>query len=254
MIGPTAERLVRMGAKYGPMLRYDYQMVRLVSPMLLHSGLIQLVVNLYYQLRLGLYLEPRWGWATFCCVYFVSGAAGILFSCVVEPNSVAVASSYGTLGVVSAWIAQLNMTWESLEGWQKKMNAAVCSAVVLICFLQGIGHTYIDISGNLGAFLMGLLLGYVFFAPNKVAQWDHFLARAISIGGTLLVLFIFFVLLTLFYSVSSVDPAPTDMSQFEYSVSEASPLSGLTSEFLNEANSYYSQWSSSALDPLPGGD
>lgn len=218
MIGPTGTALVRIGAKYGPLMRYKYQLWRLITPMFLHAGIIQLSINLFYQLRMGLYLEPRWGWTKFAVVYFTSGFCGIISSCVVRPNTVSVAASFSLMGVMAAWFAQIHMTWKSLEGWQKKMNLSICLVVILITFLEGAGPSYVDSIGHLGGLIMGLFLGYVFFIWKSVMRKDILISRGISSVGFLLILLFTFIMLSLFYSIVEVDPVPIiESSSEEYS-------------------------------------
>mmetsp|Transcript_1316 Transcript_1316/g.1688 ORF Transcript_1316/g.1688 Transcript_1316/m.1688 type:complete len:408 (-) Transcript_1316:53-1276(-) len=237
MIGPPGETLVRMGAKYGPLIRYRFELWRILSPIFLHAGLIQLTVNVFYQLRMGLYLEPRWGWARFMTIYFGSGSAGLALCCVTNSNTVSVAASFSMIGIMAAWFAQLHMTWETLEGWQKKMNLSVCLVVTLITLGEGIGPSYVDSAGHLGGLLMGLALGYLFFGwTSALSHEDRLLSRLIPLAGALFVLLYFFVMLGLFFTIVKVDPLPE-------SVDEVSPIDPQSSNFTVGSSMYESSTS-----------
>lgn len=47
--------------KIGYAIKEDNEIYRYVTPIFLHSGFLQLFINLFAQLRMGLYLERRWG-------------------------------------------------------------------------------------------------------------------------------------------------------------------------------------------------
>jgi membrane associated rhomboid family serine protease len=53
MLGPWPSALVIQGAKVTALVVYRGQWWRLLTPLLLHAGLIHLVVNLGIQLRIG---------------------------------------------------------------------------------------------------------------------------------------------------------------------------------------------------------
>ena len=51
LLGPTTESLVTLGAKDPGEMRYNYEVWRYITPIFLHAGVIQLVVNIFGQLR-----------------------------------------------------------------------------------------------------------------------------------------------------------------------------------------------------------
>lgn len=238
MIGPPGDSLIRMGAKYGPLIRYNYEFWRLISPIFLHSGLIQIIINLFFQLRMGLYLEPRWGWSKFVLIYIISGSSGIAIALVMNSNSVSVAASFSMIGIMGAWFAQLHMTWETLEGWQKKMNLSFCLVVILITICEGIGPSFIDSAGHIGGLLMGLALGYLHYGwQNASTREDNLLSRLILFAGVIFILLYYFVMLGLFFTIINVAPLPlvpdTEITNnsFNSTSIEISSLNFTTSSF-----------------------
>lgn len=73
----------------------NYQLWRLVTPIMLHAGLIHLATNLLMQLRLGLFLEIQWGTKTWLPIYFGSGIFASLWSMVLKADSIGVGASGG---------------------------------------------------------------------------------------------------------------------------------------------------------------
>jgi membrane associated rhomboid family serine protease len=78
-------------------------------------------LNLLAQLRIGLYLEHKWGWMRLVTIYFTAGiggkkfhaghfvilAAGSLTSLVLRPNVVSVGASAALLGLIGAYLAEV---------------------------------------------------------------------------------------------------------------------------------------------------
>ena len=86
---------IQLGAKITCKILVNGQFWRFLTPMYLHAGVrlteapcsdplhsptraqvLHLLFNLYGQLRIGLYLENRWGWIKLTFVYFTSGLGG----------------------------------------------------------------------------------------------------------------------------------------------------------------------------------
>lgn len=67
---------VRMRVEPCVALRIDQLCIavrRLVTPILLHAGILHLLGNMFFQLRFGFVMELRWGIARFAGLYFLTG-------------------------------------------------------------------------------------------------------------------------------------------------------------------------------------
>jgi len=137
MIGPNSSTLIRMGAKNPYMMRYKAHIERFFSPIFLHSGIIHILVNLTIQLRMGLYLERRWGSIKFTCTYVGSGMVGIMMGCVLQPGTISVAASACVMGLIGAYLAQLTITWHKFDPFQLKVALFQCIFVLVVTTLEG---------------------------------------------------------------------------------------------------------------------
>jgi len=205
LLGPTGDALVELGAKQGPLMRYDYEIWRYFTPIFLHAGIIELVINIFGQMRMGLYLERKWKWYIFVCIYVLSGIGGIALSCDAQPNIISVAASASFMGVMGAYCAEIQLTWFKMEGWQKRMNLSVCLSFIIITFLEGLGHNYVDSFAHLGGLAIGLIQGYSLFGLQYARRWNPRKARAIPGIGIICLLAYFIITVSLFYTIVPVN-------------------------------------------------
>jgi rhomboid protease GluP len=105
---PRTDVLDDFGAKEAEKMQ-EGQVWRWITPMLLHANLTHLVVryiqyNMIMQLILGFRLEPTVGvWRTIV-VYVGSGIGGILFACLVAPETLSVGASTAIFGLTTAMV------------------------------------------------------------------------------------------------------------------------------------------------------
>ena len=52
-LGPPTGALIDMGAKYGPLVKYKYQVWRLITPIFLHGSIFHIFFNLFIQFLIG---------------------------------------------------------------------------------------------------------------------------------------------------------------------------------------------------------
>ena len=100
MLGPPACTLVELGAKYSPLLVHHYEVFRLLTPVILHAGLIHIALNLFAQLTIGVPMEWQFGTAVVAAVYVVGGFGGALLSSAAGLSSVGVGASGAILALV----------------------------------------------------------------------------------------------------------------------------------------------------------
>lgn len=212
LLGPTGDALVSMGAKDAYLIKESLQVWRYVTPCFLHAGIIQLAFNLFAQLRMGLYLERTWGWYRFTVMYFVSGTAGMCLSSCLQPNSISVAASASLMGVMGGYLAQLNVTWQKLEGWQKKMHLSMCVTIIMTTFIIGVGPNYVDSTAHIGGLIVGMVMGYGAFGKEKARDNKRRRRLLQVVSWTVVLLFFAAAILVLFVIIPVTDPEATSGS------------------------------------------
>ena len=152
-LGPWLDTLDFMGAKNAvkvvmgdpvgsvPMQGLQFtgaQPWRLVTCIFLHGGLLHIAVNFSMQLRLGLLAEFVWGKWRYLPVYFGSGVASSLWSCIISPGNISVGASGALMGVLGAWATFLVCHWgHGTEQEQVRELAALfyCTPLYSLFFL-----------------------------------------------------------------------------------------------------------------------
>jgi membrane associated rhomboid family serine protease len=203
--GPYPYFLNVLGAKNAARILVEGEWWRLVSPLLLHSSVGHLVVNLIIQARLVVSLEQRWGHCRWLVVYICAGAYSTLASCVYFPDSLSVGSSGAICGVLGAGLLYMFVTWRQTE-LQDVMdrNVEICSFVVTIVAIGILSVLPMaDFAAHAGGFVIGLLLAMVLFAECLEKENTKIADRIRSVGCFLLATL---VSLTLAYFVWKVEP------------------------------------------------
>jgi membrane associated rhomboid family serine protease len=129
---PTVNSLDTFGAKNPERMIEDYELWRWVTPMFLHADLMHLTFNLIMQVILGFRLEPTVGpWITIV-IYVGSAIGGVLFSCLVSPDTLSVGASTAIFGLISSMIAWIIFNWSSLENDMYRTVTIIWLIVILV--------------------------------------------------------------------------------------------------------------------------
>lgn len=105
MIGPSAETLLRLGAKESYRIVQEEEIWRLVSPMVLHAGLIHYVLNMFALWYVGTAIESIHGHFQAATAFVVPAIGGIILSAIFLPQYITVGASGGIFGLIGACIS-----------------------------------------------------------------------------------------------------------------------------------------------------
>lgn len=147
--------LVRLGAKFGPLIVYRGEWWRLVTAMFLHAGIFHIGMNLWCLFDLGPMVEALFGSAKFIVLYLVTGVAGFLLSLYWRPGVVSIGASGAILGLVGILIG---LSFH--HGGVGKAYRGQLWRWVIYIFIFGLFFA-IDNAAHLGGLVTGLVLGYV---------------------------------------------------------------------------------------------
>mmetsp|Transcript_12478 Transcript_12478/g.12542 ORF Transcript_12478/g.12542 Transcript_12478/m.12542 type:complete len:156 (-) Transcript_12478:36-503(-) len=151
------------------------------------------------QVILGFRLEPTVGWWRTAIVYVGSGIGGVIFSCLVAPDDLAVGASTAIFGITAAMIMWIIMNWSSLED-DLYRTVTLIWLIILLMFniLLGFTSSLIDNWGHIGGAITGLVLGFVVFEfIDPPTQTDKYF----KIAGYVFLGFYYIGGLVLFYTV-----------------------------------------------------
>lgn len=105
MIGPSAETLLRLGAKDSYLIVHDSQIWRLASPMVLHAGLIHYILNMFALWYVGKAIELIHGHFQAIVQFVVPAIGGTILSAIFLPEYITVGASGGIFGLIGACIS-----------------------------------------------------------------------------------------------------------------------------------------------------
>lgn len=121
MIGPSAETLLKMGAKQTSLIVNQGEWYRLFSPMLLHAGLIHYLLNMMALWFIGKAVEQCHGFAAAAILFIIPAVGGTILSALFLPEYISVGASGGIFGLIGACVADILINWRLL--FSKHVNS-----------------------------------------------------------------------------------------------------------------------------------
>jgi membrane associated rhomboid family serine protease len=176
--GPSAATLQYMGAKYGPAI-YTGQIWRIVTPILLHAGLSHLLLNLFFQLRLGFSMEQQWGAMAYIHIYVLGGIGASLFSCVCAPAVISVGASGALFALLGAQLSYLTIHRHSIINAMDQARAVLIVIVINLFFgMSPIGTSArIDNYAHVGGVITGCFAGVGIISNDQSSTMTRNAAR-----------------------------------------------------------------------------
>ena len=173
MIGPYPDALSEWGVKNTVLIIDDNEWWRLLTPILLHAGIIHLACNVMVQLDTGAFFEREWGSSNWLIIYLVSAVGSSCLSVVAMPDAISVGSSGAVMGLFGGKAAEVICRFFETEtsdqdriGHQvrKEQCAGVTCSVIVVLLFSFI--PYVDWAAHLGGLLAGFCVGMIVFAVD----------------------------------------------------------------------------------------
>jgi len=171
MIGPYPDALDYWGGKNAYKILNEGEYYRLLTPILLHAGVLHLVGNVAVQLDQGAFYEKEWGSVVWLIIYISSAIGSSILSCCFMPDNVSVGSSGAVMGLFGAKLAEVFCrACESDKSQQGKVGHFVrkeqftesMCAVTLVMLFSFV--PFVDWAAHLGGVLAGFCAGMVCFS------------------------------------------------------------------------------------------
>ena len=144
MFGPYPDALSEWGGKNSILIVEDGEWWRLMTPILLHAGVIHLFCNVAVQLELGVFFEREWGSMTWLIIYLTSALGSSVLSVITMPDAVSVGSSGAVMGLFGGKISEVvcrccekDDTAQDKVAHQVRKEQCIgvsCSVVVVLAF------------------------------------------------------------------------------------------------------------------------
>lgn len=186
MVGPFPDAFSEWGGKNAYLMIDQKQYYRIITPVFLNVGVVQLLVNVFCQLETCAYFEREWGSDIWLVIYLVSGMGAVASSCVESPDTIGVCSSGAVMGLFGAKIAQA-ITYaifdleHHADGVQLDQLGGVLCSTAIVSAVSCV--TYIDLSSHIGGLLVGFLLGILIFSQPIASMCARFFWACVGLGG-----------------------------------------------------------------------
>uniref|UniRef100_A0A7S2N158 rhomboid protease n=1 Tax=Helicotheca tamesis TaxID=374047 RepID=A0A7S2N158_9STRA len=206
MIGPYPDVLSEWGGRNTYMIVERLQIWRLITPCVLHTGVIHLLCNVAVQLETAAFFEREWGslrWG----VLYLSGVFGCnMAGCLLSPDQISVGSSGALMGIFGAKLAEV----ATMSLFQTKLRRGELGNLVrleqvggVMCAVLVVGLftliPFVDLSGHFGGLCGGFVSGVVLFSGRLRSLFLKFFW---SLAG--IVLFVFGCIYSLIYLFQNV--------------------------------------------------
>ena len=114
MIGPSAETLIRMGAKDTYLIVHENEAWRIISSCILHAGLVHYFVNTLALWFVGKAIEMSHGIVAAAILFIIPAIGGTILSAIFLPEYITVGASGGIFGLIGACLSDIIMNWKLL--------------------------------------------------------------------------------------------------------------------------------------------
>ncbi|KAJ3552255.1 hypothetical protein NM688_g4246 [Phlebia brevispora] len=173
------------------------QWFRFITPVFLHAGIIHILLNMLAQCTASAEVEREMGSGGFLILYLAAGIFGNVlggnFALVASPSVGASGAIFGTVAV--AWI-DLFAHWKYQYRPVRKLLWMIVEFVIGIA----VGYIpYVDNFAHIGGFLMGLLVGMVFYPIISTTKRHKVIVWTCRIAAIPLAVVLYVVLLRNFY-------------------------------------------------------
>jgi membrane associated rhomboid family serine protease len=144
MIGPSAQTLIRMGAKDTKLIVEENEGWRLLTSTVLHAGLVHYFINVLALWFVGAAIESSHGWVAAMIIFTLSAVGGTILSAIFLPEYITVGASGGIFGFIGACLADILLNWKLLfcdfvtENGKKHRHAMVVVALFFDIVLNSI--------------------------------------------------------------------------------------------------------------------
>mmetsp|Transcript_10906 Transcript_10906/g.40665 ORF Transcript_10906/g.40665 Transcript_10906/m.40665 type:complete len:358 (-) Transcript_10906:2353-3426(-) len=198
-LGPPTKTLYDMGAKSAFLIKNGH-VYRFFTPILLHGGIFHFLFNIAAQLILVMSWERHWTIFRVFPLYWISGFAGNLLSCVLLPSNVSVGASGALLGVIGGKLGRTISLWNKLP-LQLKIGNLVFVFIVVVCTFLFTFSRNVDWAAHLGGLFVGFFFSLCLWVNHIKTKWLRVLL--VGIGSSVTIVY-FVTLLLVFYLVVPV--------------------------------------------------
>lgn len=179
-VGNTVtEALAFYSPRLFPSLSGVFEPWRLVTPLLVHSGLMHLAFNMLALYVIGRSLERMLGWWRFLVLYLLAGIGGSAAVALIDPLSFVVGASGAIFGLFGALVVIGRRSGANMTG-----ILVILGINLVIGFLPGFNISW---QAHIGGAIVGAAIAAIYHATRKPKQ---FWMQLLGLAGLLAVLLV----------------------------------------------------------------
>jgi membrane associated rhomboid family serine protease len=114
LLGPSPRVLLDLGALQGRFMIENRQWWRLITPMVLHAGIVHLLLNMAVMVLIGRTIERNHGFLHTSSLFVASAIGGNMLSALMQPGFILVGASGGIFGLMGLCVADIVLNWRLL--------------------------------------------------------------------------------------------------------------------------------------------
>lgn len=173
------------------------QSFRFITPMFLHTGVLDLIFIMIMQVRFGFEVESQLGSIRVAIVYLISGISGNVLAAILNPLGASVGASCALYGMLALLYLDLLQNWPLLVyPWR---NLSFITAVMLVMLCIGL-LPFIDNYAHIGGFGAGIFAGLIFMPKIAYGKWDKIRKLALTIASIPILIVLLYFGFTTFYN------------------------------------------------------
>eukprot|EP01135_Chromosphaera_perkinsii_P000076 Nk52_evm27s24 gene=Nk52_evmTU27s24 len=175
------------------------QWFRFIIPMFEHVGIFHMLVNLSFQLLVGMKIERTAGAVRTALIYFFSAIGGNIYSAIFTPMQPQVGASGALYGLLGVLVIELFQSWQMLKTPQRE--AYKLAAMVGLSLLMGT-LPWVDNWAHFGGFFVGLIAASAFLPYVNFGKADKKRKQVLSLISIPLLLGVIGMGLLIFYTTN----------------------------------------------------
>lgn len=155
------------------------QWYRLLTPMILHAGLLHIFFNCYVLYMLGPNVEQAFGTARFVLMYVVAGFVASSLSFAFPPDSPSLGASGAIFGIAGVLFVYLFKRRRSsfVRGYLRQI-----AIFIGVNLLFGFLFPFVDNYAHIGGLIGGMILGLGFDRDDALVSLTSVLATLVALG------------------------------------------------------------------------
>ncbi|KAI7901978.1 uncharacterized protein BX663DRAFT_474618 [Cokeromyces recurvatus] len=143
---------------------------RFISALFMHSGIVQLLINLIIHIKVGIKVEKQIHPVKYGIIWLTSGVFGYIFGSLFIPESnVNVGCSVSLMGIMAFLYVDLIRNWQRIiKPWKVLMNIMIYFVIALVV---GMLPGY-DNYAHIGGFIGGIMITLVFMPMATLPKYQ----------------------------------------------------------------------------------